>query len=50
AFTVVTAISASGKLLPFQAIFKGKGQHSCPSVKAEMYHECIDLGMCFKFS
>ena len=31
AFTLVSSISASGELLPFQAIYHGKTEKSCPS-------------------
>ena len=50
AFTVVTGMSASGELLPFQAIYKGKGLRSCPKRSADKYQECIDLGIQFTFS
>ncbi|KIJ51845.1 hypothetical protein M422DRAFT_157705 [Sphaerobolus stellatus SS14] len=50
AFTVVTSVTAHGQLLPFQVIYKGKSVRSFPSKSAEMYKECIELGMHFKFS
>ena len=39
AFTLVPSISASGVVLPMQAIFMGKTNQSCPSRKAPSYTE-----------
>ncbi|KAJ6464630.1 hypothetical protein C8R47DRAFT_69088 [Mycena vitilis] len=44
AFTLVPSISASGVLLPMQAVFQGKTAMSCPSPKASRYDEAIALG------
>jgi hypothetical protein len=44
AFTLVPSISASGKLLPMQAIFQGKKAASCPSSNAARYAEAVALG------
>ncbi|KAJ7101748.1 hypothetical protein C8R44DRAFT_582586, partial [Mycena epipterygia] len=44
AFTLVPSISASGKLLPMQAVFMGKTTASCPSPKSPRYEEAIALG------
>ncbi|KAJ7175236.1 hypothetical protein C8R43DRAFT_831327, partial [Mycena crocata] len=44
AFTLVPSISASGVLLPMQAVFVGKTQQSCPSAQAARYDEAIKLG------
>ena len=44
AFTLVPSISASGILLPMQAIFMGKTQASCPNPKAPLYAEAKELG------
>jgi DDE superfamily endonuclease len=44
AFTLVPSISASGVLLPTQAVFMGKTNMSCPSSKALRYDEAIALG------
>ncbi|KAF9529338.1 hypothetical protein CPB83DRAFT_745770, partial [Crepidotus variabilis] len=44
AFTLVPSISASGVLLPMQAVFVGKTTASCPSPKAAAYDEAIRLG------
>lgn len=39
AFTLVPSISASGVVLPMQAVFMGKTQQSCPNNKARSYAE-----------
>ncbi|KAJ3984384.1 hypothetical protein F5890DRAFT_1397726, partial [Lentinula detonsa] len=44
AFTLVPSISASGELLPFQAIFQGSTAASCPSKKSPFYKEAMELG------
>ncbi|KAJ7128792.1 hypothetical protein C8R43DRAFT_897066, partial [Mycena crocata] len=44
AFTLVPSISASGVLLPMQAVFHGKTDKSCPSSSAARYDEAIGLG------
>jgi hypothetical protein len=44
AFTLVPSISASGVLLPMQAVFSGKTAASCPNAKAPAYDEAIKLG------
>ncbi|KAJ3979732.1 hypothetical protein F5890DRAFT_1575908 [Lentinula detonsa] len=44
AFTLVPSISASGELLPFQAIFQGATPVSCPSRNAPSYAEAQHLG------
>ncbi|KAJ7196898.1 hypothetical protein B0H12DRAFT_998945, partial [Mycena haematopus] len=44
AFTLVPSISASGKLLPMQAVFVGQTHLSCPSPKAARYDEAVALG------
>jgi hypothetical protein len=44
AFTLVPSISASGVLLPMQAIFMGKTIASCPSPKAPLYAQAKELG------
>jgi len=44
AFTLVPSISASGVLLPMQAIFMGKTSASCPSPKAPSYREALAQG------
>ncbi|KAF7328312.1 DDE superfamily endonuclease [Mycena sanguinolenta] len=44
AFTLVPSISASGKLLPMQAVFQGQTAASCPSSDAHRYEEAIELG------
>lgn len=44
AFTLVPSISASGVLLPMQAVFSGKTTASCPSPQAARYAEAIALG------
>ena len=44
AFTLVPSISASGVVLPMQAIFMGKTSQSCPSRNAPSYAEAQKLG------
>jgi hypothetical protein len=44
AFTLVPSISASGVVLPMQAVFMGKTQQSCPSRNAPLYAEAQKLG------
>ncbi|KIJ45400.1 hypothetical protein M422DRAFT_251175 [Sphaerobolus stellatus SS14] len=50
AFTLVTCITGSGELLPFQVIYKGKGARSCPKPMAENYTDTVEAGMVFEFS
>ncbi|KAF8631364.1 hypothetical protein AX17_005130 [Amanita inopinata Kibby_2008] len=50
AFTLVPSISASGELLPFQAVFHGKTPLSCPSRDAPGMDEADKLGFKFVFS
>ena len=50
AFTLNVAISASGTLLPFQAIFQGKMSVSIPVASSLGYDEAMQLGFHFKFS
>lgn len=47
AFTLVPSISASGELLPMQAIYGGKTAVSCPNGKADRYAEAKKLGCQF---
>lgn len=44
AFTLVPSISASGVVLPMQAIYMGTTPRSCPSQNAPLYVEAIALG------
>jgi len=43
AFTLVPSISASGVLLPMQAVYGGKTMKSCPSPNAALYDEAGSL-------
>ncbi|KAE9402388.1 hypothetical protein BT96DRAFT_937193 [Gymnopus androsaceus JB14] len=43
-FTLVPSISASGKLLPFQAIYQGATPASCPNCESPFYNEAQRLG------
>ena len=45
AFTLVPSISASGVLLPMQAVFVGKTDASCPNTKAPAYDDAIQFGL-----
>ncbi|KAK7439558.1 hypothetical protein VKT23_017487 [Stygiomarasmius scandens] len=44
AFTLVPSISASGEVLPMQAIYRGASVQSCPSRNAMAYAEAQELG------
>jgi hypothetical protein len=44
AFTLVPSISASGELLPMQAIFTGRTTSSCPSSASKRYKEALAQG------
>ncbi|THU86687.1 hypothetical protein K435DRAFT_683139 [Dendrothele bispora CBS 962.96] len=44
AFTLVPLVSASGDVLPFQAIFQGATVASCPHKESLYYEEAINLG------
>ncbi|KAG6823766.1 hypothetical protein H0H92_009110, partial [Tricholoma furcatifolium] len=50
AFTVLVSVTASGKLLPFQAIYAGKSRRSLPNADAPFYAEAIAAGFHFEFS
>ena len=50
AFTLVPSISASGDLLPFQAVYHGKTALSCPSPKAPGIAEAQKLQFKFEAS
>ena len=50
AFTLLIGISDSGDALPFQAIFQGTTQRSCPSRKSALYDVAMNLGFKFEFS
>ncbi|EKM82903.1 hypothetical protein AGABI1DRAFT_125369 [Agaricus bisporus var. burnettii JB137-S8] len=44
AFTLIPSISASGTLLPMQAVYMGKTTASCPSPTAPRYEDAIQHG------
>ncbi|KAF8068571.1 hypothetical protein FPV67DRAFT_1448488 [Lyophyllum atratum] len=48
AFTLVPSISASGELLPMQAIYHGGTSRSLPSPSCTAYKEAIDLRFCMR--
>ena len=50
AFTLLVSVSADGSLLPFQAIYSGMSDLSCPSTNAPHYTDCRTLGFRFDFS
>lgn len=50
AFTVMVAIANNGTLLPFQAIYVGKTDRSCPSKSAPHYDDLIGAGMRLEYS
>ena len=48
AFMLIPSISASGELLPFQAIFFSKTAESCPQHSTRNYNRAVLLGFKFK--
>ncbi|KAF8193422.1 hypothetical protein BJ912DRAFT_241100 [Pholiota molesta] len=50
AFTVMVSVSNDGFLLPFQAIYEGKTNASCPSKDSPHYEDVIRAGMLLEFS
>jgi hypothetical protein len=50
AFTVMTSVSNSGVLLPFQAVYMGKSTRSCPNKSANSYGDAERAGFHFEFS
>lgn len=50
AFTVVVGISDSGHVLPFQVIYEGKTDRSCPSKGSLLYAEAEEIGIQFEYS
>lgn len=48
AFTVLVGVSASGAVLPFQSIWHGKSNRSCPSSHAAQRGEADELGFRFE--
>ena len=56
AVTIVVAVSASGELLPFQVIFKGRSPASLPNphpddpALKEAYREAVNLGFHFEYA
>jgi hypothetical protein len=50
AFTLVVGVSASGHLLPFQAIYQGKTARSLPQKSSPLFDEAAALGIKLEFS
>jgi hypothetical protein len=51
AFTVLVTVMSAGLLLPFQAIYVGKSNHSCPRPNPTNHHkDAIAAGFRFEFS
>jgi hypothetical protein len=50
AFTVMVTVSSAGKLLPFQAIYQGKTDRSCPDQHSVNYRDAIAAGFRFVYS
>jgi hypothetical protein len=50
AFTVMVTITSAGCLLPFQVIYQGKTERSCPNSKSPHYDAAIAAGFQFEFS
>jgi hypothetical protein len=50
AFTVMVSVANDGMLLPFQGIYEGKTQVSCPSKSAPHYNDLINTGALLEFS
>jgi hypothetical protein len=50
AFTVMVTITSAGLLLPFQTIYVGLTNRSCPHTKATCYDDATAAGFLFEFS
>ncbi|THU95683.1 hypothetical protein K435DRAFT_665927 [Dendrothele bispora CBS 962.96] len=50
AFTAMVSVAADGTLLPFQAIYAGKTERSCPPRDSPCYKEATEAGMRFDYS
>jgi hypothetical protein len=50
AFTVMVTVTSDGTLLPFQAIYQGKTERSCPAPNSPNYKDTIDAGFRFEYS
>jgi hypothetical protein len=50
AFTVLVAVANDGTLLPFQAIYEGKTERSCPSSYLKHYSDVINAGIRLEYS
>ncbi|KAH7908915.1 hypothetical protein BJ138DRAFT_993012, partial [Hygrophoropsis aurantiaca] len=50
AITVVVSVACDGTLLPFQAIYQGSTDRSCPKTSASNYKEAIDAGFRLDYS
>lgn len=50
AFTMMVSVANNGTLLPFQVIYSGKTQASCPLKNAEYYDDVMKIGMLLEFS
>jgi hypothetical protein len=50
AFTVMVTVTSAGRLLPFQAIYQGKTEKSCPDPKSPYYDAAVAAGFRFEFS
>lgn len=49
-FTILASVACSGCLLPFQAIWQGYTNRTCPKESVSFYKECKSAGIHFKFS
>lgn len=50
AFTVMVSVASSSVLLPFQAVYVGKTDTSCPDKASKNYLDAIAVGFRFEFS
>jgi hypothetical protein len=50
AFTVLMGVSASGEVLPFQVVWKGKTAASLPSPSSPYWTDAADIGIKFVYS
>jgi hypothetical protein len=50
AFTVMVTVTSNGTLLPFQAIYQGGTNWSCPASTFPHYHDAMMAGFQFEFS
>jgi hypothetical protein len=50
AFTTMVSVTSAGRLLPFQGIYHGKTERSCPDPQSTNYRDAIAAGFRFEYS